>query len=309
MLKTVWPALIAFMALLAPLPLSAAQTACGSTVTEEESSVCLAHDLVESDKRINAVYKLLMGNLNKAERTALRTEQRAWLKTRDKACDLDTKETDRQKWLQKIMTDQHMTICVVRFTFGRVAEMNAMLRERVPATAPANLPAAPASPVLPLNPSASLPAEFQPVEDGYGIRSQQTHRSGLWYYEIWIDTAGIARQGSLLMQSGYRVSNGPRGVITSITVRHTQQSEGPYYVGLAIDLNQGYVYVRHNGQWRGAPGSNNGVPVPMNRDYLASIDSSASLVGLIGAGLVRVNLGEKPFAYAMPDGYRPFRAR
>ena len=301
-----WLALAVLAAVLLP---ASAQAACDNVVTEEESSACLARDLVDSDKRINAVYKLLMGNLNEADRVSLRKEQRAWLKTRDRACDLDTKETDRQKWLQKILTDQNMTICVVRFTFGRVAELDAMLREHAAAAGSANLPAAPSSPVLAQNPAVALPAGLRAIDDGYGIRSQQTHRSGLWYYEIWIDTAGIARQGTLLMHSGYLVKNGPRGVMTSTTVRHTQQRAGPYYVGLAIDLNQGFVYVRHNGLWRGAPGSNGGVPVSMNRDYVASIAASTSLVDLIGADLVRVNLGERPFAYAMPDGYRPFMAR
>jgi uncharacterized protein YecT (DUF1311 family) len=311
MAKNLWLSIAAVLVFFIPVNAhAAAETTCEAFSVGAENSVCLAHDLVESDKRINAVYKVLMGSMDKDARLALRTEQRAWLKQRDKACKLDTKETNREKWLQKILKDEAQTICVVRFTFGRVGELNAMLEERAPAAAPKNLPPAPVSPVFAPAPTTILPTGLRAEQEGYGMRSLPTHNNGLWYYELEVDIGGIAEQGSLLMHAGFQIRGESRMFGTMISVRHTQKGKQPTYVGLAIDLNQGFVYIRRNGSWGNSPpGSSSGLTLRMNRDYQIWMAASAPLTDLIGAGMIKVNLGRKPFRYTMPDGYRPFAAR
>src|SRR5918992_732450 len=119
---------------------SLAYAQCGVNASEAEIRRCLTQDLRDSDQRINAVYKTVMAAMDEASQTGLRNEQRAWLRRRDKVCALDSRETNREKWLQGIMTDQSKTICVVRFTFGRVAELDALLKSRGPV--PIELPRA-----------------------------------------------------------------------------------------------------------------------------------------------------------------------
>ena len=49
---------------------------------------CADAELFYQDKRLNRVYEKLMGSLPPGERTALRDEERAWIKTRDRTCAL-----------------------------------------------------------------------------------------------------------------------------------------------------------------------------------------------------------------------------
>lgn len=279
---------------------------CGPEASEVEQAVCLAQDLRDSDKRINAVYKALMGNLDEAGKTALRDEQRAWLKRRDKACTLDTKESDREKWLQGILADQGRTLCVVRYTFSRVTELDAQLQAKA-ATPPADLPPAPSAPVQ-LKPAAAapaiLPAASRLVDDGYALEATAARRTGKWYYEVWIDRGGIAKLGDALVRLGYV---GPEsGVSNMVSVRRKGADLPPVSFALAIDLDNGKYYARLNGMWNYLPGSNGGLDVKLGRDWRALVQSSTDLEALLRAGLVKVNLGERPFEYALPDGYRPY---
>jgi uncharacterized protein YecT (DUF1311 family) len=89
-----------------------AHAACGQDDSDEAIRACLAQDLRDSDKRINAVYKSLMELNDETGKVRLRDEQRAWLKSRDKTCKLSNKESDREKWLQSILANQDQTVCV-----------------------------------------------------------------------------------------------------------------------------------------------------------------------------------------------------
>lgn len=278
---------------------------CGANAGEGELRECLAQDLRDSDKRINAVYKALMGSLDEAAKVTVRDAQRAWLKKRDRACDLDSKETDREKWLQGILADQERSVCVVRYTFTRVAELDALLTAKGPA-APADLPPAPVAPAVlaPAAQAAALPATLAAADEGYALVSRTRHQTGRWYYEVWIDRAGLAARGDMLMNVGF-AGSGTSGVVRSVNVRRSHVGAPPVVLGLAIDLQQGAVYIRHNGEWKAAPGSNGGTEVKLGRDWSAGLTASTELTELVRAGLIKINLGERPFDYALPDGYRP----
>lgn len=285
---------------------SAAYAECGVDTSEESVKNCLAQDLRDSDKRINAIYKLLMGSLNEADKISLRDEQRAWLKNRDKACSLDNKESNREKWLQAILTNQKKTVCVVRYTFARVSELNTLLKQKAPSKT-VEAPAAPQAPQFSSEAqnenSNTLPASLVFIEDGYKVLTANSHERGKWYYEVWIDRAAIAEMGDLLITPGYFSQKG-FGVIRMVNIRHTQAGMGPILVGLALDLNDGFIYVRQEGQWKVAPGVAGAVPVPMNAAYVGGIESSSKIRDLISRGLVKVNVGERPFEGTAPEGYR-----
>jgi uncharacterized protein YecT (DUF1311 family) len=280
---------------------------CGVDTSDAAVKDCLAQDLRDSDKRINAVYKLLMGSMNDADKTSLRDAQRAWLKNRDKACSLDNKESNREKWLQAILTNQKKTVCVVRYTFERVSELDALLKQKAPAKT-VEAPVAPQAPQFPTDaagaaPTVPLPASFVFAEDGYKAITANSHERGKWYYEVWIDRAAIAHMGDLLITPGYFSQKG-YGVIRMVNVRHTQTGMPPIVIGLALDLDDGFVYVRQDEQWQVAPGVAGAVTVPMNAPFVGGIESSTNIRELISRGLVKVNVGERPFGTTPPEGYR-----
>ena len=288
---------------------------CDVPGSNQEAISCLAQDLRDSDKRINAVYKLLMDSKDKAGKLALRDEQRAWLKARDKACALDNKEPDREKWLQAITASQTKTICVVQHTFARVAQLDAQLGEQGGGATAANLPTAP-KPVT-FAPSAdrqaTTPAHdlssltFGPFGRTSAVDNRGTHEKGKWYYEFWIDRDSIAEMGDLLVTPGF--SSMRHAVIRIVNIRRSQRGQGAIQVGLALDLDNGFVYVRQNGQWRVPPGGADAVAMELGSAYFVKVDASSDLGELFRRGLLRINIGHAPFAEPIPDGFRPWKEK
>lgn len=272
---------------------------CANATASAEIKSCLAQDLRDSDARINASYKLLMASRDEAGKTALRNEQRAWLKQRDTMCSLDNKISDREKWLQAIMASDAKTLCVTRYTFARVTALNSQLPKSAEP-----LPPAPQAPRLDQDPSAAAPKNTVYKDDGYTLTSAASQTKGKWYFELSIDRGQIARLGDVLLESGYQGPQG--GIIYSISVRHTDTGKAPVNVGIAIDLDNGAAYTRWNGNWGEQPGSNAGISVKLGLPYSAWLASSSPLGSFVQRGLIKVNLGEHPFVYTLPDGYRPF---
>lgn len=273
---------------------------CSTATAREDVKSCLAQDLRDSDARINAVYKLLMTSRDDAGKTTLRNEQRAWLKLRDTMCSLDNKESDREKWLQAIMASDAKTLCVTRYTFARVAALNGQLSGSAAAQP---LPGAPQAPRLGQSPAAAPPNTVF-GDDGYLLESTVTRTKGKWYFELAIDRGQIAQLGDILLETGFHSPQ--EGVVQSVRIHHTDTAKGSVNIGFAIDLDNGGAYVRMNGTWLEVPGSNAGLEVKLGAPYHPWLAGSSPLGTLLQRGLIKVNLGDHPFAYALPDGYRPF---
>jgi uncharacterized protein YecT (DUF1311 family) len=274
---------------------------CTTAAASQEIKSCLAQDLRNSDARINAVYKLLMASRDSADKIALRNEQRAWLKKRDTVCSLDNRESDREKWLQAILASDAKAMCVTRYTFSRVTALNDQLPQ---GGAGQPLPAAPQAPRLDQDPSTAAPRNMAYHDEGYMLASTITQTKGKWYFELSVDSGKIAQLGDVLLEIGY---TGPHdGVETSLRIRRTETASRAINVGYAIDLDNGETYSREDGDWQATPGSNAGLQIKLGVPYRVSLESNSPLGALLQRGLIKVNLGERPFAYALPDGYRPF---
>jgi len=101
------------------------------------------------------------------------------------------------------------TMCVVRFTFGRVTTLEQMMSakgiaDKKAVSAPSGVnPAAVKS-----RESVSLPASLMALEDGYKLCSRLNRRTGLWYHEVRVDLAAIAELGekpfAYSLPDGYR---------------------------------------------------------------------------------------------------------
>jgi uncharacterized protein YecT (DUF1311 family) len=283
---------------------------CGGGNSDADIRNCLAQELRDSDQRINAVYKAILARRDEGGKVSMRDQQRAWLKQRDQTCGLDTKESDRERWLQAILADQAKTVCVVRFTFYRVGVLNDMLKQSGgtvddAAAAPSAPKMAPASADPPPNAGAVVYRD-----EGYQLQSAIAHDKGKWYYEMRIDNGGIAALGDVLLTSGFAAEMmAGGGVVHLFNIRHTRTDAAPVLVGWAIDLDNGVASVRSNGIWNTPPGSAGSSELKLNRPYVAFLEGSSPLEPLVQRGLLSLNLGEKPFAYALPDGYRPFSER
>ena len=93
---------------------------CDNPKTDGARAECIKTELKGSDSTINRTYVELMKSLSLEDRTTLRNEQRAWLKTRDQACGITWSKGDREAWFADLLKDYQKTVCVVRLTNARV---------------------------------------------------------------------------------------------------------------------------------------------------------------------------------------------
>ncbi len=291
---------VLFLLIPAVLPGTGRSIDCEDPDRYEDVRTCLAIELRDSDAKINDTYRALMQKSDEAGKKKLRNDQRTWLKTRDSVCNLDSTESDREKWMQAILQNQRKTVCVIRFTRQRVSELTAMVarKERpVPEPKPAPVGPSPARITLP-------PPEQHAL---YEIHSPMSHSKGKWYFEAYINRGAIAKVADATFAFG--IMGSVENFHTTVNVRRQWVNASPVRLGIAVDLDNGKYYSSVNGAWKDAPGSAGGMDVKLGRSYRVAVESSVSMAGFTRDGIIQVNFGEQPFAYAMPAGYRPFAER
>jgi len=269
---------------------------CESPKSSEEVAGCLGAELRDSDARINQSYQSLMQRLGADEQKALRTEQRGWIKERDAVCKLDTREKDRERWYRRILTDYSRTVCVTRYTRVRTAELERMLADKTPRQAAQ--PAAPAP-----QPRRDL---FPKDPGAYTTRSGVNRNRGRWYWEVTVNVDEIARLQPTTLWSGCWNSEGSHGRLQNI--RSFDTGYGIQELGIALDLDDGKMYLRSNGDWgNGPPGSAKGLNLKLGRTYACGLSSTIALGPLQDMKLLVINYGQAPFKYTLPDGYRALK--
>ncbi|TWB65817.1 uncharacterized protein YecT (DUF1311 family) [Nitrospirillum amazonense] len=258
---------------------------CDQPASEEEQVQCLGADLRRTDAEINRVYGEVRSKLDDAGKLALRNEQRAWLKRRDETCGLDNKESDREKWLQAILANRAKTVCVVRFTNERSDQLAAEQAGKAPA------------------PEAKAAASSG---DLYEIWGKPPVSAGKWYIEATIDMGAVAKRAETALFFGAESQEGSYGPL--IQLRHNRSGEPKHVLGLAVDLDGGWLYARVDGAWgKSAPGQTGGLQIPSRLPTVLGLTSSVSMTDMIKDGLISLNFGERPFVYAVPDGYKPLK--
>ena len=287
---------------------------CNSATTDAERAQCVGHDLRESDTVINDIYTQLRARLSPQGQSDLRHEEIGWIKARAQACRVDTKEPDRDKWIANLLKDFDKTVCVVRFTQRRIAQLRAQqaalagsapgLPAALPplAVPPASIPAPPvASETASTPPEAAIVA---PTANIYELDAQRSVSHGKWYFEAALDRGEIAKTASAAVFIGVK---GPDANASGSlqTIHPNKVGEPKVNIGVAVDLDNGKIYLRFNGAWRVEPGSAAGADLKLGRPYRAALTSSVPLGPYLIGGLVDVNLGQRGFVYAVPDGYQP----
>lgn len=276
--------------------LSAHAAQCDNPMTSEDIAQCLGNELRDSDTKINLSYKELMNKLDSSDQAKLRNEQRVWIKDRDAVCGLNTKESNREKWYQAILTDYLKTVCVTRYTRQRTAELNRMLARFTPQAQPKAAPAA--------EPRQSAVSHTQA---DYRVLSKESKEKGRWYLEITVNSGEIAGFSPTALFLGCIEEKVRANFGTLAHIRGSDTSLPIMRYAYALDLEAGKLYVRRNGTWnRGTPGSSGGMDLKLGRNYRCGADSTVLVAPLVEKGFLQLNFGEKAFAYSMPDGYRPF---
>lgn len=258
---------------------SAFAASCDRPKTDEAWKKCLNTELRRSDETINTEYQHLMGLLSKTQQNTLRSQQREWLSSRDRACKLDTRESNREKWFQKILKDPYQTVCVVRFTTARTEELKTY------------------------RPSQDLIGNDYNPED-YEFYSPQGYSKGKYYFEVEVKTSQVALQQEVSLYIGVASSVMQSG--WSLNVRKYMKNDPSNVVGIAFDLDNGKIYTMQDGVWRDEPGGNTGLDLKLGQNYSALVSSSVSLKALLQKKLVKINLGKEKFNYAIPKGYKAF---
>jgi len=163
---------------------------------------------------------------------------------------------------------------------------------------------------------------------GYGMGGPSTesiatlpHSRGKWYAEFIVHAGTDNGIPNTWTNVGIRSTNNehsgliPRdGQLAYEVKRHLRNVGGlrdKDVIGLAMDLTQGHLYVRHNGVWLGGlPGS--GAPIvhiTKDREYVAAVE-----VGSPGRDYSKTdtwtgNFGSTPFRHPIPQGFEPYGGR
>jgi uncharacterized protein YecT (DUF1311 family) len=285
---------------------------CTAPSSDAERAQCVGQELRNADAEINDIYGQLRARLSAEGQNELRHQEIAWIRLRAQDCQVDLKEPDRDKWIANLLRDFGKTVCVVRFTDRRIAELRAQQAaltgpqagapEAVPP--PAGSPVPGAVPPAASGTASSLPALVSPAGDIYELDAQRTVARGKWYFEAELDSGEIAKTASATIFIGVKTDpSGAAGTLQTIHKRNI--GEQKVNIGMAIDLDDGKFYTRINGAWRTQPGSAAGGDLRLGRPYLAALTSSVPLGPYLGRGLVEVNFGQSGFVYAVPDGYQP----
>jgi uncharacterized protein YecT (DUF1311 family) len=277
---------------------------CDNPKTNEERAQRIGGELRGSDATINHVYGDLMKSLSPTEKTALRDQQRAWIKARDKKCALTWSKGDREVWLADLLKDYQKTVCVVRLTNERVDTLNNY--EKTNHVEP---PAEDAG-----NNRGSTAGDDDAV---YVLTSSNSRKNGKWYFEVRVDPGAVLKAGEASFFIGVQQNGVEAGAINAegisvgelMPVRRKYRDADPAILGFALDTDNGKLYISRNGVWEsGDPGTAGGQDLIRGRAYEAVVNSSIELNSLESSRAIEVNFGEKSFNYHLPNGYLPLKA-
>jgi uncharacterized protein YecT (DUF1311 family) len=292
-----FPVRYSLVLILLILGASATRAQCDNPKTDAARAECIKTELKGSDSTINRIYGELMKSLAPDQRTTLRNEQRAWLKTRDQTCGITWSKGNREAWFEDLLKDYQKTVCVVRLTNARVQALENYQKTNS------------------VTPAADSPAAGG--SDGelvYDLQSNEPKTKGKWYFEIKVDGVAIQKMAEVTLFIGVAQSEPEQGAAneqgeatgTFVMIRRNNRNPDSGTLGFAVDLDNGKLYVSHDGTWDGgAPGSAGGQDLLRGRTYKAYLNSSSAVNQFLKTHALEINYGGKDFQYHLPDGFKP----
>jgi uncharacterized protein YecT (DUF1311 family) len=283
------------------LAASATRAQCDNPKTDAARAECIKTELKGSDSTINRTYVELMKSLSPEDRTALRNEQRVWLKTRDQRCGITWSKGDREAWFADLLRDYQKTVCVVRLTNARVQALESDQK---------------ANKVAPVaDPAPIGGSDGEPV---YDMESREPKTKGKWYFEVKVDGPAIQKLAEVTLFIGVQQSQPEQGATNEngqasgsfVMIRRNNKTPDSGTLGFALDLDNGKLYMNQDGAWEGGgPGTAGGLDLLKGRTYKAYLSSSTAVNPFLKAHALELNYGDRAFLYHAPDGYKPLEAR
>jgi uncharacterized protein YecT (DUF1311 family) len=279
------------------LATTATRAQCDNPKTDGARAECIKTELKGSDSTINRTYVELMKSLSPGDRTALRNEQRAWLKTRDQTCGITWSKGDRESWFRDLLGDYQKTVCVVRLTNARVQALGSYQKTNSVAADTDHAPA------------GSSDGELL-----YDLESSESRTKGKWYFEVKVDGAAIQKIAEVTLFIGVEQSQPEQGAANEngqatgsfVMIRRNNKTPDSGTLGFAVDLDNGKLYTSQDGAWEGGgPGTAGGLDLLKGRTYKAYLSSSSAVNPFLKARALDLNYGDRAFLYHVPDGYKP----
>jgi hypothetical protein len=175
------------------------------------------------------------------------------------------------------------------------------LTRRAPLTPSTSPPPAAASPV-PV-------AASDPYVTAFDKRAATVHSTGKWYFELTVDRRKVSDIYPTHLLFG--VSDKEHFTGASENVTPESDNSKTARIGIAVDLDNGKLYVRREGAWTdGPPGSNRGSDLRPGRNYYATLMVAAKSHNqeyLDRGALIPNYGGGTPMAFAPPSGYLAWR--
>jgi uncharacterized protein YecT (DUF1311 family) len=252
---------------------------CVEPQNSREVALCLGEELRKADDDINKAYQTLQAALDAPRRDALRTEQRDWIVRRDAECTIPNSRGDREIWYRSVLQNGERTLCVVRLTRARDAE----LRARATGT--------PASAAIPQKRTDFL------VNPPFKLNA------GRWYYEIVVHPTKLVSPSTIEVSVG--CGENDTGTAAMHIFRISGGSGAPMPIGIAVDFDAGKLFTNNNGVWvDGAPPGGSGLDVKKSTPYNCGAYSTSSLVELTARGIFEPRFGDTaPFLLPIPEGF------
>jgi uncharacterized protein YecT (DUF1311 family) len=255
---------------------------CVAPQNSREVAMCLGDELRAADEQINREYQALQAALDAQRAQALRNEQRDWITRRDTECAIPRSRGDRDIWYRSVLENGERTLCVVRLTRAR----NAELRLRSTGT--------PASTAIPENRADFL------VSPPFKLNA------GRWYYEIVLYPAKLGPLPSVDVSIGCGENDTGTAAMHIFRASNVGSGTDPLPIGIAVDFDAGKLFTNNSGVWvDGPPTGGGGLSVKAKTPYNCGAYSTTSLIDLKTRGVLEARFGDTaPFLLPVPDGFR-----
>jgi hypothetical protein len=163
---------------------------------------------------------------------------------------------------------------------------------------------------------------------GYGMSGASTesiasvpHSRGKWYAEFMVHVGSDNAVSDTWTNVGIRSTANEQGGLVphegqlSYGVKRYLTNSGGLrdkdVIGLAMDLTQGHLYVRHNGAWVGGSpeGGNPIIHITNDREYVVAVDVGSPGQDYSKTDTWTGNFGSTPFHDPLPEGFEPYGGR
>jgi uncharacterized protein YecT (DUF1311 family) len=246
---------------------------------------CLEQALERADGQMNDQFKASIAALEGPKARELRDSQRAWIATRNRVCRIPRSSTTGKEWLSNLVLDHDRALCVYGLTNSRVEELRAT--------------------------AGGIPSDESSLKEMNDYGFPLARSSGKGYGEVEIVAKGITAENTRFMQIG-AVSDSQAFIgmqIPGEDLTLAAGESGIYVFGFAADFDNAKWYWSVNGKWQnGEPGSAEGADFKSGEAWSMHVMSPSRPIQLqLSRGGIVINTGKKPFHYAMPAGYEPYR--